>query len=240
MDAINNIFQKFPQCLSNRVNFRGILLDYFPAQKVKVNLILNAYDEGIIEAIKSASELDSVFFISWKKRLIDSYGISEENADWTVDYWCTCYGTAVCRKHYNKLKDGNNAQCHLPPTSSNSFIDVSKLTDKEKFPKSIFTVDIAATEYVKLSSFIYAVRKGYTNNDNGTTWLDFTGEYTGTCKRYTLILMMIYNANNNLIGFNERPSIPKDFKGTAAFSESIYIPSDEYISKICIKLLPDS
>ena len=90
MDAINNIFQKFPQCLSNRVNFRGILLDYFPAQKVKVNLILNAYDEGIIEAIKSASELDSVFFISWKKRLIDSYGISEENADWTVDYWCTC------------------------------------------------------------------------------------------------------------------------------------------------------
>ena len=93
---------------------------------------------------------------------------------------------------------------------------------------------------MKLSSFIYAVRKGYTNNDNGTTWLDFTGEYTGTCKRYTLILMMIYNANNNLIGFNERPSIPKDFKGTAAFSESIYIPSDEYISKICIKLLPDS
>ena len=57
MDAINNIFQKFPQCLSNRVNFRGILLDYFPAQKVKVNLILNAYDEGIIEPVAEMQTL---------------------------------------------------------------------------------------------------------------------------------------------------------------------------------------
>ena len=42
-----NVFKQFPDCIATRVKLRGILADCFPTEKVKINLILNAYDEGI-------------------------------------------------------------------------------------------------------------------------------------------------------------------------------------------------
>ena len=70
-----NVFNQFPDCIVNRTKMKGILSDLFPTEKVKVNLIMNAYDEGIVEAINNANELNTIMFTRWKKVVIDNYDV---------------------------------------------------------------------------------------------------------------------------------------------------------------------
>lgn len=241
MDNIN-VFQQYPNCVSDRVKFRGILFDCFPTQKAKVNLILNAYDEGIMRDIESASLLDIYFFSRWKKRVIDSYGISEENAEWTINYWCTQYGVTICHKPYKlDVSNSNNnvISSSTPTTESDMVVNLSKLEEDEKLSKRLMIYDTFSNRNVHISKFICSARKG-TVFGNGETSIIFTGEYTGTFEDNTYILIMVYNANGNLIAYDGDASIDKNFKGTAAFCQSFEVPSDEYISKIRIKLVSDT
>ncbi|MDO4472430.1 MAG: hypothetical protein Q4C17_04620, partial [Bacillota bacterium] len=41
-----------PSCINDRKQLRAILLDYLPQNKLQQNLILNAYDEDIVERLK--------------------------------------------------------------------------------------------------------------------------------------------------------------------------------------------
>lgn len=240
MESIN-IFKQYPDCTSNRVKFRGILSDVFPTERVKINLILNAYDEGIIDEIDHSIQLDATLFDRMKIRIINSYGISEKNAEWAINYWFEKYGVAVCNKSRQDVRKPLFPCKSAPiftPQALNGFIDISKLKDGEKIPKSFITTDLNVGDDIKLTHFSYSARKIDDYSDEFTV-LKFTGEYTGKCVRCVLMLIMLYNANDNLIAVENRTGIDKNFSGTETFSVRIFVPKDEYLSKIVIKLVPD-
>lgn len=244
-----NVFKQFPDCITTRVKLRGILADCFPTEKVKINLILNAYDEGIVDDIKRARELNSIMFGRWKKIVIDNYGISEENATWVIDYWFSEYGAAVCNKAYNKNAQENTpaqrkadtkptapASRRVPP-ATDGFIELAKMAVGEKVPKNRIEIITSLGSGVNITSLTCAVRKDY--ELQGHTSMKFTGEYSGSSSRYVLIFLMLYNANNELIGYDDDTKIHKDFSGQGSFSETVYVPSDEYISKAVVRLVYD-
>lgn len=52
MDNIATMIKEQPSCVNDRKQLRAILLDYLPQNKLQQNLILNAYDEDIVERLK--------------------------------------------------------------------------------------------------------------------------------------------------------------------------------------------
>lgn len=236
-----NVFNQFPDCIVNRTKMKGILSDLFPTEKVKVNLIMNAYDEGIVEAINNANELNTIMFTRWKRIVIDNYGISDENADWVIDYWFSEYGMGVCGKTYKKsiVKKANvsyaseKKKIQLP---AGMCVNISKLKDGEKLPKEIIDKKLRC-DGVDIQSMNCSIRKDF--EYNGVTTLKFTGEYAGSSKYYVLIMVTLYNANDELVAFSSDEEIAENFRGQASFSDTIRVPSDEYISKAVVRLILD-
>lgn len=82
-----NPFIQCPDCVENRNKLRAIVLDYFPTERVKANLIVISFDAGIASSIQSANSIDSILRTRLLKTLTDDYGIADHYAAWTVDFW---------------------------------------------------------------------------------------------------------------------------------------------------------
>ena len=59
------------------------------------NLIMIAYDSGILEDISHQDKIGKAFFNSYVKILVEKYGLSIENANWAVRTCCGIYGNKV-------------------------------------------------------------------------------------------------------------------------------------------------
>lgn len=238
----NNVFITHPGCIESRVKLRGLLSDIYPGERIKINLILNAYDEGIVESIQREKELTTVAFGRWKKVLIETYGISENNAEWAVDYWFTEYGVGSLGKNYrkNKLAEPNTSTARTTPkksTAKKSIPGILRLEDMdngEKIPKSMMEIILTREATAFIASMNCVVRKTSAWHDEETC-LKVAGEYAGTTNEHLLIMVMVYNAENTLIGYCCRTQIRKGFDGEAAFEDMIFVPSDEQISKIVVR-----
>lgn len=96
--SLADVIRMYPNTLKNKQQLQGILKDIFPGENVRVNLLLQAYDQGIYDDITATPVLQSPFAYKHKKRLMENYGISNEFADWAVTVWCIAYGSMVLRK----------------------------------------------------------------------------------------------------------------------------------------------
>ena len=239
----SNVFKTYPNCASSRLNLQNALETAFPSNKKKVNLVLNAYDEGIMDEIGKAIVLDSSVFEYWEKNLIDSYGISKENAEWTVDYWFSQYGVEICDKTYinsYKVQDGlannvdNAISTRISHLTEERVLDISKLTNGEKIPKDMVETHLYVGTSAAISSISCIVRKSDERDDG--TFMSFAGEYTGKSNKNLLILVMVYNAYNELIGYSGENTIDEGFNGCGAYSNYIFLPKDEYISKVVVRI----
>lgn len=93
-----NLLKNYQEAISIRSRFSGLVKDYFPGQQMQINLILAAYDLGLAAELESVPQINNAFAYRFVKRLIEEYGISRKNADWTVAMWCVCYGERVLHK----------------------------------------------------------------------------------------------------------------------------------------------
>lgn len=84
--------------MDDKKKFTGLIKDYFPDQAKTINLMLMAYDVGLVHEIQSAGKLNNAFAFRFVKQLTEDYGLSRVNADWVVSIWCVCYGKNVLGK----------------------------------------------------------------------------------------------------------------------------------------------
>ncbi len=87
---INKISEQISACLDNRQKVKAIFSDYLASNKLKVNLLMNAYDADIVSKLQSISNLDdsSLELHSLMQSLIDYYVILDISAQWTIIMWC--------------------------------------------------------------------------------------------------------------------------------------------------------
>lgn len=240
----SNVFTKYPDCIESRVKLKGLLSDVYPGERIKINLILNAYDEGIVDGIQHENELSPVVFGRWKKILVETYGISESNAEWSVNFWFSEYGVGALGKSYrpnrpaDKKPSGTSVpfpKQNEPQSSLNGCLKLEDIDNGEKIPKSLMRIVLLQETNAFISSLNCVIRKDFTSKRTGETCLKVTGEYAGKTDEHLLIMIMIYNAENTMIGFTCGEQIRKGFNGEAAFEDSVKVPSDERISRIVIR-----
>ena len=252
-----SLFQKYPECIENRIKLKGILTDLYPEKKMQINLILMAFDEGIVDTINKEDELSQLVFTRCKKSLMENYGLASSKAEWAVNFWFSQYGAKTCGKKYDKpikddvKKDSPPAEpikvqgitdydtsSRTTPSRSSMQIDIKAMKEDEKLPKEIIEIVGCNDSNVNIQSLTCSLRKGYVHNNIAN--LKITGEYNGSSSKYVLIMMMVYNANNELVGFNSNVKINNKFNGTNTFSEDIRIPEDEFVSKVVVRLALDA
>lgn len=86
IDGLALIVKKHPDTLADRNRFKAILMDYVHDRGL-CNMILFAYDEGIIEEINS--EFDLIEKQRFIKKLTNNYGMSVDNAEIIINKWVT-------------------------------------------------------------------------------------------------------------------------------------------------------
>ena len=94
-DRFENMIRQYDQALADRRTFVGLIRDLFPEDSKKANLMVSAYDLGIVSEIEKTSVLDRVFARRFINRLQTEYGISKDNAEWAVSTWCVSYGKNI-------------------------------------------------------------------------------------------------------------------------------------------------
>ena len=81
---IKTVVQKNPSLLSSRQKVKALLGDYFFDEKIKINVMLNAYDLGIIRALGDYDKFTKGIFIT---ELTSKYGVRDDLAAWAVETW---------------------------------------------------------------------------------------------------------------------------------------------------------
>lgn len=84
---LTQMLEEWPDCVDDRRQFRSLLQDYIPQNKLQANLLLNAYDEDVVTQLKSCSDV-TLHALQLAKSLSDNYGVTKESAIWSVVTWC--------------------------------------------------------------------------------------------------------------------------------------------------------
>ena len=77
----------YPEAINDRAKLKALLSDYFPEKKIYTNIILMAFDEGMVQEIKKTSDFDFLKKQRLVARLVNNYGISEDLANVAINAW---------------------------------------------------------------------------------------------------------------------------------------------------------
>lgn len=109
--ALLKMVKEHPTCYEDRKQLRAFLLDYIPKNKLQQNLILNAFDEEIVEKLKSTSDV-TLYALRMIKDLSDGYGLTKEAATWSVVAWCNILGLSdIAEVISSTLPTDNESDC---------------------------------------------------------------------------------------------------------------------------------
>lgn len=76
-----------PDCLTDRNILRSVLADYLPGNKLKQNLLLNAYDIDVVKGLMDSTD-KTLFALNLVSQLENDYGIQKDSAIWAISTWC--------------------------------------------------------------------------------------------------------------------------------------------------------
>lgn len=76
-----------PMVISDRRLLKAALSDYIPQDKRQQNLVLNAFDEDIINKFTQSADV-TFQAIKMIDILVECYGLTRESASWAVITWC--------------------------------------------------------------------------------------------------------------------------------------------------------
>ncbi len=97
-DDFSKMLCDYPDAVSDKRVFIGLMKDLFPGQQMQINLLNTTYELGIAGEIAAAAHISNAFAFRFVKRLVEEYGVSRQNADWAVSVWCVCYGQRFLHK----------------------------------------------------------------------------------------------------------------------------------------------
>lgn len=95
MDQIQKLLcdmiKQTPDCLTDRNILRASLADYLPSNKFKQNLLLNAFDNDVVQCLRKGSDL-TLSALNCISQFENDYGTAKDPAFWSIQTWCYLLG----------------------------------------------------------------------------------------------------------------------------------------------------
>ena len=93
--VLARIIKDYPDALSDRKKLQALFLDFFPEERLKRNILLMVYDDGIVQEIQKMARMDRISLHRFVRSVSQGYGIREESAEEAVLAWTAALGVAV-------------------------------------------------------------------------------------------------------------------------------------------------
>ena len=104
--ALCDMKDKMPACLTDRNILRAALADYLPNNKLQQNLLLNAFDSDVIQSIQSGPDT-TLAALNCISQLERDYGMTKGLAFWSIQTWCYIIGNDSTAKALDVLRPSN-------------------------------------------------------------------------------------------------------------------------------------
>lgn len=89
------IVKDYPDALSDRKKLQALFSDFFPQDRLKRNILLMVFDDGITEEMQTATTLDTMALHRYVKSVSQGYGIKTESAEEAVLAWARAMGLSL-------------------------------------------------------------------------------------------------------------------------------------------------
>ncbi len=76
-----------PAILLSDKKVHALLGDVYLNDRLSVNLMMNAYNIGIIKEMRESYPADQFTITRWTKKMVTDFGVSDEKARWAIDNW---------------------------------------------------------------------------------------------------------------------------------------------------------
>lgn len=90
--VLANLIQDYPDALSDRKKLQALLLDFFPQDKRKRNLLLLTFDDGIVHEMKGLVQMDKMILHRFVRSIEQGYDIRTKSAENAVSAWAKAFG----------------------------------------------------------------------------------------------------------------------------------------------------
>lgn len=95
---LKKIIMANPASVLHKSRIRGLFNDVFQNDIARVNLLMMAYDIGIVDEFRKCYPVDPMSKGRLKKVLVQQYSIVDDKAAWTIDTWANCFNADIIQK----------------------------------------------------------------------------------------------------------------------------------------------
>lgn len=124
-----------------------------------------------------------------------------------------------------------------PVSEVTGSIAIASMADDEKLPKDRIVLYHDEYKTHGVTNFRTTAVKGSGWRED--VYFDITGEFDAKTKNCLLMVIMIFNANDELIGVDFDERIEEERKRHKTYSTRISLPNDEHISRIEVRIIND-
>lgn len=100
--VLAGLIRDYPDALSDRRRLQALLLDFFPQDKRKRNLLLIAFDDGIVDEMRGLAQLDKMLLHRFVRSIELGYDIRTKSAEAAVKAWAKAMGLSMDGKEEQK------------------------------------------------------------------------------------------------------------------------------------------
>lgn len=93
-----DIVRDYPDALSDRKRLQALLLDFFPQDRRKRNLLMIVLDEGIVDEMRGISRIDKMTLHRFVRSVETGYDIRTKSAEAAVMAWAKALGLSMQEK----------------------------------------------------------------------------------------------------------------------------------------------
>ena len=100
--VLAGLIQDYPGALSDRKKLQALLLDMFPQDRRKRNLLMIVYDDGIVGELRGLAQIDKMTLHRFVRSIELGYDIRTKSAEAAVMAWVRAFGLSTEEKEEQK------------------------------------------------------------------------------------------------------------------------------------------
>ena len=114
------IIKDYPDALSDRKKLQALFSDFFPQDRMKRNILLMVFDDGITDEMQNATQLERMALHRYVKSVSQGYGIKTESAEEAVLTWAKAMGLSLEAEPEQVSEDDENIESEVEWVDSGS------------------------------------------------------------------------------------------------------------------------
>ena len=89
------VIEHHPECLVNRSRLAAVLRDLYPNEKLLANIVLEVYECGIVDRLRSMTNVDATQAQAFCHQLATEYALPMQVALQGLEMWADAYGVSM-------------------------------------------------------------------------------------------------------------------------------------------------